>query len=193
MSGDLEIHKGDPAPEEDAGSVTDAGLTVVVTAMSLSARARAELGSRLGPGHVVRDIRDAGNTADIVLAPAASPQTLSGLRAMFPGATVLVGELSDEDFGVHHPGPIGRMLEGGADGYFVMPGLEVAAAVTRDVAAGRRPLAITGSMGARPAALPGPTAASTVHLLCGLNGAGKTTHARRLEAELPAVRFTLDE
>ncbi len=32
-----------------------------------------------------------------------------------------------------------------------------------------------------------------VHLLCGLPGAGKTTHARRLAAELPAVRFSLDE
>lgn len=28
-----------------------------------------------------------------------------------------------------------------------------------------------------------------VHLLCGLPGAGKTTHARRLAAALPAVRF----
>ena len=32
-----------------------------------------------------------------------------------------------------------------------------------------------------------------VHLLCGLVGAGKTTYARRLAAELPAVRFGLDE
>lgn len=32
-----------------------------------------------------------------------------------------------------------------------------------------------------------------VHLLCGLNGAGKTTHARRLAAEYRAVRFSLDE
>ena len=32
-----------------------------------------------------------------------------------------------------------------------------------------------------------------VHLLAGLNGAGKTTYARHLEGELPAVRFTLDE
>ena len=32
-----------------------------------------------------------------------------------------------------------------------------------------------------------------VHLLCGLVGAGKTTYARRLAVELPAVRFTLDE
>ncbi|HKD97310.1 MAG TPA: ATP-binding protein [Micromonosporaceae bacterium] len=32
-----------------------------------------------------------------------------------------------------------------------------------------------------------------VHLLCGLNGAGKTTYARRLAETLPGVRFSLDE
>lgn len=32
-----------------------------------------------------------------------------------------------------------------------------------------------------------------MHLLVGLNGAGKTTYARQLEARLPAVRCTLDE
>jgi predicted kinase len=32
-----------------------------------------------------------------------------------------------------------------------------------------------------------------VHLLAGLNGSGKTTYARRLQVELPAVRFTQDE
>jgi predicted kinase len=36
-------------------------------------------------------------------------------------------------------------------------------------------------------------ASAIVHLLAGLNGAGKTTYARRLAAERPAVRFTLDE
>lgn len=34
---------------------------------------------------------------------------------------------------------------------------------------------------------------ATVHLLCGLPGAGKTTLARRLERTQNAVRFTLDE
>lgn len=33
----------------------------------------------------------------------------------------------------------------------------------------------------------------TVHLLCGLVGAGKSTHARHLETDLPGVRFSLDE
>jgi len=32
-----------------------------------------------------------------------------------------------------------------------------------------------------------------LHVLCGLVGAGKTTYARRLASELPAVRFGLDE
>ena len=40
---------------------------------------------------------------------------------------------------------------------------------------------------------PTPDSPPTVHLLCGLNGAGKTTHARRLTEERRAVRFSLDE
>lgn len=39
-----------------------------------------------------------------------------------------------------------------------------------------------------PTARPG----ATVHLLCGLNGAGKTTHARRLEQDTGALRLSLD-
>ncbi|MGA8113890.1 MAG: ATP-binding protein [Actinocatenispora sp.] len=35
--------------------------------------------------------------------------------------------------------------------------------------------------------------APQVHLLCGYPGAGKTTYARRLARQLPAVRFSLDE
>jgi predicted kinase len=34
---------------------------------------------------------------------------------------------------------------------------------------------------------------ATVHLLAGLNGSGKSTHARQLEKDCPAVRFSLDE
>ena len=32
-----------------------------------------------------------------------------------------------------------------------------------------------------------------MHLLCGFNGSGKTTYAKRLEKALPDVRFSLDE
>lgn len=41
--------------------------------------------------------------------------------------------------------------------------------------------------------MPSPTSPPTVHLMVGLNGAGKTTHSRALEVSTPAVRFTLDE
>ena len=34
---------------------------------------------------------------------------------------------------------------------------------------------------------------ATVHLLCGLNAAGKSTLARRLAADLPAHHYALDE
>ena len=37
------------------------------------------------------------------------------------------------------------------------------------------------------------TSGATVHLLCGYNGAGKTTYAKHLEKTAPAVRFSLDE
>ena len=40
-----------------------------------------------------------------------------------------------------------------------------------------------------PHAVPPPTLA----IICGLPGAGKTTHARRLEGEMNAVRFCPDE
>jgi predicted kinase len=38
-----------------------------------------------------------------------------------------------------------------------------------------------------------PDQGSRVHLLCGLLGTGKTTHAKRLAADVGGVRFTLDE
>ncbi len=37
------------------------------------------------------------------------------------------------------------------------------------------------------------TSTPDVHLLAGLNAAGKSTYARQLQQSLPAVRFTLDE
>jgi len=114
------------------GVVRADGPVVVVTAMSLPRAAREALAHRLGPGHIVRDIRDAGDTAHVVLVPAVSGQLVGGLREMFPGAKILVTELSDVEFGLDLPGPVSRIMQSGVDGYFVAPNLGQLAAATRE-------------------------------------------------------------
>lgn len=121
------------APLTSAG-VGD-GPVVVVTAMSLTPAARSVLAERLGPGHVVVDIRDAGNTADIVLVPPASPQLLGMLRGMFPDARLLVAEFTDAEYGAGFGGPVARSIDSGADGYFVAPTVDELAAATHQAAA----------------------------------------------------------
>ena len=118
------------------GAVRGDGPVVVVTAMPLTPVAREALAHRLGPGHIVRDIRDAGNTADVVLVPPVSGQLVGRLRNEFPGAKILVTELSDEEFALDLPGPVSRLMQSGVDGYFVAPNLDQLAAVTREVAHG---------------------------------------------------------
>lgn len=116
---------------------------IVVTAISLGPAAREALAHRLGPGHIVRDIRDAGDTADVVLVPPISAQLVGSLREMFAGAKILVTELSDVEFGLDLPGPVSRIMRSGADGYFVAPDLGHLAEVTRGAAQGGPVSALT--------------------------------------------------
>lgn len=147
------VHVPDPdAPPTPAG-VGD-GPVVVVTAMSLTPAARSTLAERLGPGHIVVDIRDAGNTADIVLVPPASPQLLGALRGMFPDARLLIAEFTDAEYGAEFRGPVARSIDSGADGYFVAPTLDELAAATHQAAASPKVAgAVTGPIDA-PTALP---------------------------------------
>jgi antitoxin (DNA-binding transcriptional repressor) of toxin-antitoxin stability system len=92
-------------------------VLVVATAMRLSATARAALSAELGPDYIVLDLRAAPPTADVVLVPPASPQLISGLRAQFPKARILVTEIDDDELGVSYRGPVGRMLDAGAEAY----------------------------------------------------------------------------
>ena len=132
--GELELAEGGVPV---AGEARSGGPVIVVTAVHLSAEARSALAEKLGPGHIVRDIRDAGNTADIVLVPAMSGHGIGGLRSMFPGAEILAGEFVDDQYGVDVAGPLRRALETGVDGYFVAPDLAGVAQVTRDAALGK--------------------------------------------------------
>ncbi len=120
-----------------AGETHSDGPVIVVTAVHLTAEARSALAEKLGPGHVVRDILEAGNTADIVLVPAMSGHGIGAIRSMFPGAKLLAGEFVDDQYGVDVGGPLRRVLETGVDGYFVAPDLAGVAQVTRDAALGK--------------------------------------------------------
>lgn len=126
------------------GEARTGGPIVVVTAVHLSAAARAALAESLGPGHVVRDIRETGNTADVVLVPSMSGHGIGELRTMFPGAKILAGEFQDARYGIDIGGPVRRAVESGVDGYFLAPDLAAVAQVTRDAALGK-PVGVLGA------------------------------------------------
>lgn len=129
---------GGPGADEPVveGGTRDRGPIIVVTAISLNRAAREALAERLGPGHIVRDIKEAGNTADIVLVPSVSSTLVGSLRAMFPDAKVLVTELMDDEFGIDFAGPVTRTVSSGVDGYFVVPDLDQLVTITRDAGRG---------------------------------------------------------
>lgn len=93
-------------------------VRVVATTM-LKADARARLSEQMGPGFVVMDIRKAPRSADIVIAPVISEQTISALKQMFPEARVVLAEVEDWTVDVSFPGPVQRAVNAGADGYVV--------------------------------------------------------------------------
>jgi hypothetical protein len=108
-----------------------AETVVVVTAMPLSAGARAELSAMLGPGYTVVDIKAAPSTANIVLTPVVSGQLLGALRGTFPEARILYTELHDDARGISFTGPLTRVVEKGPDGYFVAHDLDALSPVVQ--------------------------------------------------------------
>lgn len=118
----------------ESGTVPRPGpgpVTVVATAMALSNAARRRLSDELGDDFIVVDFTKAPNSAEVLLAPAVSPQLLSYFRAQFPEARIIVTEIEDDELGVSYSGPVSRLLEAGASAY--LPPRPVAA-----VAAGLR-------------------------------------------------------
>jgi antitoxin (DNA-binding transcriptional repressor) of toxin-antitoxin stability system len=106
---------GDPGrPAADFGDVT-----VVATAMKLSAAARASLSARLGPDYIVLDLHAAPTTADVLLVPPASPQLIGALRSLYPKARVVIAEIEDRELGISYRGPVRRMAEAGAETYLI--------------------------------------------------------------------------
>lgn len=101
-------------------------VTVVATAMKLSAKARLALAKQLGPDYVVLDMLSAPKTTDVLLVPAGSPQLIGALKGMFPKARIVITEIEDDELGVQYHGPVRRLLDAGADAYLPpanLPGL----------------------------------------------------------------------
>jgi hypothetical protein len=98
--------------------LADENVTVVATAMKLSASARASLSGQLGPDYIVLDMNSAPRTADVILIPPVSPQLIGSLRSRFPKARVVVAEIEDQELGISYSGPVRRLLNAGADAYF---------------------------------------------------------------------------
>lgn len=110
--------RGEPAAE----------LKIIAVAAPLSKDAREQLAQRMGPSFLVMDIRAAPRSADLVIAPVVSPQTIGALKQQFPQARVVVAEITDPSWGVRLPGPVGRAVDAGADGYLVADTLQDVAA-----------------------------------------------------------------
>lgn len=113
---DAVINPGAPDQAEPP-SMAYEDVTVVATAMKLSASARAALAAELGAGYIVLDMHKAPRTADVLLMPPTSPQLIGSLQSMFPKARVIVAEFEDPDLGVSYQGPIRRLLDAGAETY----------------------------------------------------------------------------
>lgn len=122
------------APDDRSGAIERSGSgslrrPTVVAALPLKPPARARLAQLLGAQ--VLDMREAGDHADLVLAPSSSPQLIGRLQDRFPGASVVVVEVTDGEFGVDLSGPVQRLLRGGADGYVTATSLDELAAALR--------------------------------------------------------------
>ncbi|GAA2872544.1 hypothetical protein [Nonomuraea rubra] len=111
------VDRDEPAGEPGQEPVDHESMTVVATAMDLSAAARVALSTQLGADYVVLDMHAAPATADVLLVPPASPQLIGRLRMLFPKARVIVTEIEDEELGVQYHGPVRRLLDAGAEAY----------------------------------------------------------------------------
>ncbi|MGV9776990.1 hypothetical protein [Streptosporangium sp. NPDC003464] len=111
------VDPGAPEEAEEQPPIDYDSVTVVATAMKLSASARVSLSTQLGPDYVVLDMHAAPRTADVLLTPPISPQLIAGLRSMFPKARVIITEIEDNELGVNYHGPVRRLLDAGAEAY----------------------------------------------------------------------------
>lgn len=102
------------------------GRRTIVTALPLKTPARQRLADLTGAR--VLDIRESAEHVDLVLTPSCSPQLIAALRDKYDGAQVVVVELDDWDMDIALPGPVKRILRGGASAYVLADSIDELAA-----------------------------------------------------------------
>ena len=127
------------------------GVKVLATTMKLGSEARERLRECFGPDWVVLDFHDAPDTADVVLTAAHSPQLIHRWTLLFPQAQIIVTEILDDEFGLDVEGPVGRLMDAGADAYLPPRPLEQVAQNVQSYLASRARAELDS---AAPAALP---------------------------------------
>ena len=143
-----------PAQHGPAASAPE-GVTVVATAMRLSAAARRRLSDEFGADYIVVDMHEAPETTDVLLTHPVSTQLLGLLKRQFPQARVVIAEIEDEELGVSYRGPVSRLLDAGASAYLPpRPIAELAANVHTFLTRGQEPM--LGSAGSSQKSLPAP-------------------------------------
>jgi hypothetical protein len=121
------------------------GVMVVATTMLMSDAARTRLSDAFGDSFLVLDFADAPSTADVVLTHPVSHQLIHRWTLMFPRARILVAEILDEELGLDIRGPVGRLLDAGAEAYLPRRPLEqIAQNVRGYLASPAHPELVTG-------------------------------------------------
>jgi hypothetical protein len=117
----------------------------VVCAVALKKGARRKLAEMLGEVDLI-DIRESVASADVVLVPSCSPQTIAGLKNAYPTARIVVVELEDWDNDIDFGGPVTRLRQAGADAYLTADSLQdLAHQLTTAEPAAPRPLIETAA------------------------------------------------
>ncbi|WP_045074157.1 hypothetical protein [Psychromicrobium lacuslunae] len=120
----------DSSAEEPEQDPVPDGVKVIATAIPLASAARRRLSDEFGENYIVLDLSKAPASSEVLLIHPVSPQLLGILRQQFPQARVIITEIDDEELGVNYSGPVGRLLEAGADAYLPPQSItEVAAQV----------------------------------------------------------------
>lgn len=145
------------ASAEPANAADRPGVSVVATAMPLSDEARARLSDEFGSDYIVVDLKEAPDSAEVVIVQPVSVQLIGILKRQFPGARIMVAEIDDEQLGVDYTGPVQRALDAGATAYLPPSDLTAVATTVHRILKDEAPALVAGAQSGTADSLPSGT------------------------------------